>query len=222
MTILILTHIDPITKAAKLPHIEHIYKHNLDVDVRIIADRRANKSKEYLWKNGDVPLRKWWRNYGETVKSDVVVIIEWDTLINGVLPILPKDLDLVGYKIIKENLSMRGNWKPKRMVNESWSDENWCWWEDIPKLNLTDDVPAVGLLSFGFYMVRRWVLDSICDPKWDYAYEKSIQNELRFPTIAQLEGARIGEINLPYVHHKEMIYQNKPGIYHPIKNKLDL
>ena len=32
-------------------------------------------------------------------------------------------------------------------------------------------------------------------------YEKDIISELRLPTIANLEGARIGEIDLPYVDH---------------------
>jgi hypothetical protein len=219
-TILILTYIDENTGRPKLPHIEHIYKYNPDVDVRIIADKDSSKGKEYHWKNGDMSLRKWWKKNGKSVTNDNVIIIEWDTLIDDKIPKMPDNFDLVGGKMIKENPSIRGNWNIKVMADPTWTDDNWYWWPDIKHMNLKDDQLAAGLISFGFFMTKKWVLDSICNPRWDSIYEKSIQNELRFPTVAQLEGAKVGEIDLPFVHFKYMEYKNIPGIYHPIKEKI--
>jgi hypothetical protein len=219
-TIIILTHIDPESGKPKLPHIENIYKHNPQSDVRIIVDRDSSKGKEYYWKNGDKSLRKWWKMNCNSVMSEEIIIVEWDTLIDDVLPNMPKEFDLVGYKKIEENLKTRGKCVRKWMKDPTWKNENWWWWPDISEMELDENTSAVGLISFGFYMTRKWVLDSVCNSKWDKIYKKSIQNELRFPTIAKLEGARIGEIDLPFVHHKEMKYQNISGIYHPIKEAL--
>ena len=79
-----------------------------------------------------------------------------------------------------------------------------------------DDL-AIGLVSFGFYLMRRPVLDHLCSSQWDAVYEKSVQNEIRFPTIAGLGGFVVGEIPLPNIHHNQMQFTGDPGIYHPIK-----
>lgn len=219
-TILILTHLNELDGCPLLPHLNWIYKTNPEVDVRVIVGEDSAKGKKYNWKNGDQPLRKWWKINSTTVKNDLIYIIEWDTLITCKLPELPPHLDLVGKQIINENPNIRGKWYIKPMKDPTWTDDNWYWWPDIPKMKLSDDDLAIGLISFGFFITRKWVLDKICDEKWDYIYNESIQNELRFPTIAKLEGARIGEIYLPNVHFGEMVYDDISGIYHPIKHRV--
>lgn len=155
-------------------------------------------------------MRKWWKENGQNIQSEIIYIIEWDTLVTSVLPPLPDHFDLVGKQVIRENPSLRGKWVTKWMKDPKWTDENWCWWSHIPKLELQEDETAVGLISFGFFVTRKWVLDTICHEKWDSIYEKNIQNELRFPTVAHLEGARIGEIDLPFVDHGRMKYRGTP------------
>lgn len=220
-TVLILTHLDE-NGYPLLPHLKWLFKSNPLSDVRIIfKENDVNHNKKYYWKNGDQPLRKWWIENGDTVKNENIVVIEWDTLITSSLPKIPENFDLVGKQMFIENKQVRNKWKPLPMAHPYWTNDNWYWWPDIPKLELSEFETAVGLISFGAFFMKRFVLDLICKPRWDSIYEKSIQNELRFPTIASIEGARVGEINLPFVHFQKMEYQNIPGIYHPIKKSID-
>lgn len=69
-------------------------------------------------------------------------------MITCALPKLPDHFDLIGKQIIKENPSIRGNWKIQPMKYSKWTDENWYWWPDIPKLDLKEGETAVGLISF--------------------------------------------------------------------------
>jgi len=103
------------------------------------------------------------------------------------------------------------------MKDPTWHSDNWWWWPEIPLLDLSEDERAVGLISFGAFFMRRWVLDSICKPRWNEVYKKDIDNELRFPTIASVEGAKVGEIHLPFVEWHETVIGDEPGIYHGIK-----
>lgn len=221
-TVLILTHLDE-NECPLLPHLKWLFKSNPLSDVRVIFEKNnpAN-SKKYYWKNGDQPLRKWWIENGDTVKNENVAVIEWDTLITCPLPNIPDGFDLVGKQMFVENTNIRNKWTPLPMAHPNWSNDNWYWWPDIPKLELSSDETAIGLISFGAFFMKKIVLDLICKPRWDHIYEKSIQNELRFPTIANVEGVKISEIDLPFVYFQKMEYQNIPGIYHPIKNQINV
>jgi hypothetical protein len=217
-TVLILTHFDKESNKVLLPHLEWINKTNPDADVKIIVGEDSPMGKRYNWKNGDQPLRKWWKENGHTVKTENVAVIEWDTLVTCPLPDIPEGFDLVGKQMFVENIQIRNKWTPLPMAHPNWSNDNWYWWPDIPKLELTEEETAVGLISFGAFFMRRFVLDFISKSRWDHIYEKSIQNELRFPTIASIEGASVGEIDLPFVDWKETNLTNSAGIYHSIKN----
>jgi hypothetical protein len=216
-TVLILTHLDE-SGHPLLPHLKWL----IEYDVRIIFKENDPKfNKTYYWKNGDQPLREWWIKNGDTVKNENIAVIEWDTLITCPLPKIPEEFDLVGKQMFIENKQIKNKWKPLPMAHPNWTNDNWYWWPDIPKLELSEYETAVGLISFGAFFMKRFVLDLICKPRWDHIYEKSIQNELRFPTIAGVEGTRIGEIDLPFVDFRTMEYQDIPGIYHPIKSKIN-
>jgi len=61
-------------------------------------------------------------------------------------------------------------------------------------LDLLNNVSPVGFISNGCYICRRWVLDAICDKKYDEFYNRKLQNELRFATIANMTGAKLGAL----------------------------
>lgn len=174
---------------------------------------------KYNWKNGDQPLRRWWSAHSCQVRGDVIAIVEWDTLVATRWPDLPDHLDLAGKQMFTENKAFRNRWQRKTMADPTWHPDNWYWWPEIPLLDLAEHETAIGLISFGCFLARRWVLDAICKPRWDQAYSRSIQNELRFPTAAYNEGARVGEIPLPQVSFTTVTVGPNEAIYHGIKTE---
>lgn len=222
ITILILTHRN-VWGEPLLPHLDWLKRTNPLADIRIVVSEGTDKPRLYYWKNGDKPLRKWWKMYGDTVTTEVVAVIEWDTLVGCALPELPSGIDLAGKQIMREDISMRNQWRPMIMADKLWTEANWYWWNETPSIEHLGESPATGLISFGMFLMRSWVLDAVCDPKWDMTYERSIQNELRFPTCAALSGASVGEIPLPFVSwHEIPLPENPaPGIYHAIKQPFE-
>jgi|GEM_PF-3857964 len=218
-SILILTH--NVEEEALLPHYHWVKKTNPNADIHIIVGEDSPFGKSYNWKNGDVPLIKWWRENASKVRYDDIFICEWDTLVGCELPKLPNHLDLAGKQLMHENPTMRYKWKQRVMYNPFWSEEYWWWWNEIPLLELPENETAIGLISFGALFTRRWVLDAVADIKWNHLFEKSIQNELRFPTIAKLCGASVGTIDLPFVTYKKRNITKTPGIYHAIKKPFE-
>jgi len=221
VSILIQTYIDQTTQEVLLPHYENLKQSNPDQDIHIISgdSSSSTRDKQHKWKNSDQQLRGWWKQNKSLVRDDIVYVIEHDTLITQQVPELPHEFDLVGKSLYIENTSMRHRRKPLRSRDKNWTPDNWMWWhESNYMLEELGDKPAYGLVSFGFYVMRRWVLDCIMDEKYNTIYGKDIISELRFPTIASLCGARLGEIPLPNVQHYNVPYprDNKPGIYHGV------
>ncbi len=200
-----------------LPHITRLVWYNPYVSLHGVVHEDSPNGKRDNWKNSDRYLRRFWQEHSNEVDGDVIAVIEWDTLVNCEFPDLPDEYDLVGGQLIQENVGDRGCWVQKVMRDPTWEDRNWYWWNEIPLLELPNDFTAIGLVSFGMMIMRRSVLDCIADPKWDAIFEKQIQNELRFPTIAKLCGHRVGQIHLPKVHFNETQFDNQKEIYHSVK-----
>lgn len=213
-SVIILTHIRE--GEVLLPHYDHLVKSNPDVGIYVVVGEDSEYGKKYNWKNGDMPLRKWWKNNSNNVNGDGIAVIEWDTLVNTDLPSVPMCYDLVGKKMIREDLGMRGTWKPMRMHNPKWHDRNWMWWKEVMLFDPVPKSPCIGLISLGAFFMHRKVLDAVCEPQWDYVYSKSMISELRFPTVAHLSGARVGEIDLPNVDFRQ-VKPGDGGIYHSVK-----
>lgn len=205
---LIMAHGSP----PSLPHIDQLKSSNPRTPLHVIVGADSGNGKAYDWKNSDQQLRAWWKGESERVAGEVVAILEWDTLVEKQLPDLPDDMDLAGATVIR-----RSSPKPKRrtpMLHPDWTPENWWWWrEEI----LLEGLVGVGLVSFGCMVIRRKFLDAVCEQRWDSVFSKSIQNELRFPSVVQGCGGRIGQIDLPGVIHKETKRTGDHGIWHAIK-----
>ena len=199
-TVLILTHMGEMGLPLA-PHIKHLKESNPGVEVCIIVGKDSPFGKGYNWKNGDQPLRKWWKENGREVITPIIHVIEWDTLVTGTLPELPEYLDLAGRELMLPGVSNR-----------------WVWFQETNKMQLRKGESPCGLVSFGCFVMRREVLDAVCKTRWDAVYEDSIQNELRFPTAAKAEGYRVGEVFLPFVRWTEYPVGSIPGVYHAVKH----
>lgn len=218
-SVLVLTHKDSKTGDVLLPHLKWIKSYNPQSQVHVIVGDDSSSGPKYNWKNGDQPLRRWWIAHNDEVIGDVIAIVEWDTLVAIHWPDLPAHLDLAGKRLFIENKALRHRWQRKTMADPTWHSDNWYWWPEIPLLDLADNETAIGLISFGCLLARRWVMDAICKPRWDQAYSRSIQNELRFPTAANIEGARVGEIGLPSVSFTTVSVGPNEAIYHGVKTE---
>ncbi len=199
-TVLILTHQDK-QGFPLLPHIKHLKGSNPNAEVHIIVGEDSPHGKRYNWKNGDQPLRKWWKENSPKVTTPIIHVIEWDTLVTGPLPELPEYLDLAGRELMLPGVNNR-----------------WVWFREAHKMQLQEGESPCGLVSFGCFVMRRKVLDAVCKTRWDTVYEDSIQNELRFPTVAKTEGFKIGEVFLPFVRWTEYPVGMIPGVYHAVKD----
>jgi len=219
-SILISTYKDKSTQEILLPHLDFVKQSNPSADIHIIVGEDSPHGRRYNWRNGDQPVFHWWQQNKNKVKHETIALIEWDTLISCEIPDMPHDLDLAGKTMFLENPNIRNQWNPKGMKWKHWTSDNWLWWKETEFFNLKHNQTAVGLISFGFFLARKSLLNTIFCKKWKNIYMQDIISELRLPTIANLEGARIGEIDLPYVDHLEMQYVGNPGIYHPIKQKI--
>ncbi len=215
-TCLISTHKDKRGNIL-IPHLDILKANNPNIDIHIIIGEDHPKGKVYNWRNGDQPLRKWWKENHHLVNTTNVAVIEWDTLVNCQLPNIPDGLDLVAAQYLQEPFHLRHKWVRKSAEDPTWKEENWWWWREIPRLELQENERAIGLVSLGCFFMKRWVLDAVAKNKWDKVYNKDIISEMRFPTIAQIEGAKVGQIDLPFVHHSKMTYTGEKAIYHPIK-----
>lgn len=185
------------------PHLDSLRESNPDVEVHVATSPETGESREILWRNSDRFLRKWWQENSEKVEGGTLYMLEWDTLVTCPLPAMPEDLNLVS-----SGLTYMKPWKPPHR------DPRERAWK---LLGLPDGSEVVQMGTFGFFIVRRSVMDAIADAKWDAAFAADASNEGRFPTIAAAIGAKMGVIRLPNVHYFHPPVVSGPGIYHPVK-----
>lgn len=221
-TVLVLTYEDKGTKKPILPHMKWLRRFNPGLERHVITGADSPLGKYENWKNSDRPLILWWQRNRHAVKGEGIAVFEWDTLAKGKLPEIPNNFDLVGKQLIYENLAIRGKWQPKMQRDPEWNPDNWWWWHETSLLGLAPNQRGVGLVSMGALFMRRWVLDAVASTKWNIHYAKSIISELRFPTIASLCGARIGQIPLPFVEFDEVSFNGQEGVYHSVKEDQEL
>ena len=194
MNAIIMTHGDRGT-----PHLNALKQSNPDSAIHIAHSPETGESKTELWKNSDRFMVDWWRANGDDVQGDVVAVMEYDALVMIPMPEIPAGVDLAA-RFCAPIRTRRGE---PIFVRDKYE---WC-----------GPSPAALMLSFGFFLCRRWVLNAVSDPKWDFARALSIQNEVRFPSIAMAEGAKLGRLNLPNVSCRESPPYTGPSIYHSVK-----
>lgn len=210
--VILMTH----QRGDNTPHLQRLRESNPDVSCHIVVGEDDPRGKHFSWKNSDRVLRKWWLDNRDNVVGDTFAIIEWDTLVNAQLPEIPTGVDLAGKSLLIEPVRLRGRWRVARQRDPRWRPEFWMWWRETSRMPLCEGEEARGLVSFGFMLARRKVLDAVVEPKWDAFYKQDIQNELRFPTVAHLSGMTLGEIELPHVEFDDVVFDGSPGIWHGV------
>jgi hypothetical protein len=215
-SVIIMTHLEG--GRPKLPHVEDLLTSNPDLEVHVCIGRENGRSKYHQWKNSDRELRHWWQQNAERVSGDVILVIEWDTLIQVPIPSLPPGRSLAGAKVMREDLENRSRKSYRLMNDPRWTRPAWLWFRESTRLGL-GRFPCVGLVSFGFMLMKRSSLDAISESRFDAVFEKSIQNELRFPSLVSYCGGIVGELDLPGVQFDEVAHDGTPGIWHSIKGR---
>jgi len=197
------------------PHTEALHDSNPEV-IQHVAPSVDKYSRKLHWKNSDRDLRQWWAENRNSVSGEVILILEWDTLVEIPLPELPENVDLAGAEVYKTGPIDFSTWRPALRRSPKWTPEKWMWWREIKKFP-PEVTTYVGLVSFGFMLIRRKYLDAILHPKWDVAFDQDISNELRFPSIVASSGGNVQHLDLPNVHFGGVVLKDPPGIYHPVK-----
>jgi len=205
----------------KTPHIQSLKYYNPDIDIHIAGSEDKGKSPSYLRWNSDQFIREWWSKYRKSVLSDVVYLVEWDTLIETTLPKLDEEFDYASRNLRREPKKNTNSKKRKVSKNELLfklkSEEKY---KKNKKPLVENGLPSSARLtiasSFGFHVIRREFLDLICDSKWDDLFSIDYLSEARLPTLLYHLGARMKRINLPYVSCGDVVVGDQLGIYHSV------
>jgi hypothetical protein len=155
---------------------KNIEEYNPDQTVIIIESQQDLKNI-ITWNNSDKELRDWWRENSLLVSDDIIYLFLYSHVIEGKLPVLSENYDLVSRTL--STIDRNKNLSYVKSIREI-LDKN-------QNINIMPN-------SYGFYIIRRWVLDAISDPKYDIYYDQDIKNEIRMPTVAALCGAKLGRI----------------------------
>lgn len=214
-------------------HLDCFLKYNDDTDVFVIYDIRPyieemRASHDYRWKNCDVPLREWWQKNSARVRSNKVLYMEYDVFVTTK---------------ITDDMFVEGVRTPSRFniftdipPEQSWSNAPWWWSSDGDKLPLKLKQSAasanVTMLWFSSH-----ALDCLALCDWDEVYSSDIIAEIRTPTILNYHNlalcnwdkslgfVRSTEQHIKIEHEPdivERIRNTEPGIYHPIKEPVDV
>lgn len=216
--------------AADIRHLDIFLENNPNTDVYIISDNRPDIPDvcgSYKWKNNDVVLRNWWQVNREKIKVNKIFYMEWDVL---VLIKLTDNMFSTGVRS-----SQPFEYPQGLSADESWANAYWFWGEDGDKLPKKLKQKACNSMS-----VCMWIdsaaLDYLIDPIWDEVYMSDIVADIRLHTILNynnvlLEDCKDLNINIKISCHLafieddleiiKQIQEKVPGIYHPVKKRID-
>jgi len=82
------------------------------------------KKSKWFWKNGDLALRIWYKNFGNNLNFDVLHIVEWDLLLldslNNIYKRIPKNgMGLSGLTLLS-NVEKRWDWMIEEPSKIQW------------------------------------------------------------------------------------------------------
>lgn len=150
----------------------------------------------------DKTFRDWWRVNGNQVKTDHVLLLEWDVCVMGKLP-----------ELYTDGVTACEVYRPP---------QSWYWWKD------TDNLPewirrhATGIVPLAVLSLHTDFLDVWIDRKYDELYQTTDELfcEMRVPTIASHAGYPVIERPLPGVDWRPVEHRWKTGIYHAVKERV--
>lgn len=185
-------------------HFDHLQKSNPDAEC-LKSDISNNFSSDFAWRNSDGLIRNWLKNNIDSIKTNNVAILEWDTLITKQLP----------------NMLIDGVFG--KFVRPYKDYSHWYWFRDKWKLDHLEPY-ACGLLSFGFLMLNKEAIKIWISADFDFLYEKDIGCELRLGTIFKYSNIKMNEMQFPNImegQKKITVDLKRPDYYHPVKYCID-
>lgn len=208
-------------------HLNELIAHNNDADVYVISDTRASmegRCDSFKWKNCDVLLREWWINNREKIKTEKILVMEYDVLVTTKIT---DSMFTDGVRVLG-NFDLFTGFDP----NVSWHDAPWWWSKDGDKLSVELKSSAASCpVTTLFY--NRYALDFLILKTWDEVFSKDIICEIRLPTILNFHKVPLYKWDVndgfkrnnnldiaPEEEAFERIKNNQPGIYHPVKSPL--
>lgn len=178
-------------------HYHHLLQSNPDSNI-IKVDISNNYQCKFAWRNADKLVREWLKNNKSNIRTENIIILDWDVLVTEKLP-SSKIVGLQGADVI----TLRN--KPR-----------WNWFKDLHKLGQYKSY-AIGVAPLAVLFMNIECVNIWLDSEFDHLYEQDIFSELRLPTILNSRKVPINKYHLPKVHWKHTRLKQEPGIYHPIK-----
>lgn len=194
-SVIICTHRGPEGQPV-LPHLKALRKSNPGVPVHICC-KINNGDRQDEWRNSDRRFRDWWRKFAGCVKSDRIVILEWDVLVTS--PIVLPDCAFAA-KIVKTRES----------------DPGWKWFEEAGAL--PEGMTPVGVVPLAVTYWTRAALDHLADSKFDAIFAKDLFCELRTGSV-MATWTTVSEVVMPHVDWRSVAFDGGEGIYHAVKEE---
>ena len=145
----------------------------------------SGKTKRWRWKNGDLALREWFRDYGKNLKFDMLHLIEWDLLLFDSIPNIYK-------KIPKNGVGLTGLMPIKEM------DRIWKWVSKEPYKTQWFELLGFVRKKFGYNKEPYGCIGGgVCLPrKFMEEYSKIkvpefCNDEIRYPLFSQVFGIKL-------------------------------
>ena len=193
------------TQASGTPHAAALQEANPGVVTHVChSPQGVGDGRQYLWRNCDRHIRRWWAANRESVLTDQVLFLEYDVYCNADLrdhlPVLGGDYGLAGPRIVSGLMDIRSYWP----------------FEDIPRMPREMQALACAVAPLALVLITRAALDAVCERRYDPIFAEDIFCETRLPTVIRHAGFRVVAINLPDVHVTPHVPCGR-GIFHPVK-----
>lgn len=152
-------------------HLEHFYS--------------VNKPEGWNWKNSDLAVRMWFKEYGKTVEFDTLHLIEWDMLL----------LDSLGsiYKQVPQGGIALTGLRPLREV-----DDKWDWLLEEPSKGEWKRLLELARSKFGYNDIPYASMGpgpsfprSFLEKYSEIEVPELAHDELRLPLFAQILGFKM-------------------------------
>jgi len=141
-----------------------------------------NKTRDWNWKNGDLALRSWFKDFGNTLSFDMLHLIEWDLL-------MVNDLETI-YKGIPRNALGLTSFLPIQDVASQW-----VWTSKEPYKSEFDAIITWAKDTYNYNLNPYGAQGpGICIPKRFLELYSSIEipelcnDEVRIPLLGQIFG----------------------------------
>ena len=125
---------------------------------------------ETYWRNSDRSIRDWWRANQSKVKSEHLLLLEWDALCTS----LEFEFPILGMGV--------------SATKDRDTDKDWYWWHEVDKLPPDLRAHAIGVAPLGAILFHRNALDWMAEPRFDEVYKSDVMCEVRTPTVIRSGG----------------------------------